>query len=234
MHPEAVFLFDIDGTLIRKAGDHHRQALVDSVLDVTGLHSSLDGIATQGMLDGDIVRRMLRNCGLDDASIEEKIPRVFQRAQEIYRCPALQEKVCPGVVELLNELRRREIPMGLVTGNLSAIAWRKMESAGLRQYFRFGAFAEMADTRAGLVGLALAQARELKLPGQKIQVAHCGDHPNDVEAAKLNGIRSIAVATGISSFEELSDCSPDILLNDMCSFDLTAIFENDSFSVTAG
>ena len=31
-------------------------------------------------------------------------------------------------------------------GNLSRIAWRKMEQAGLRQYLRFGAFAEQART----------------------------------------------------------------------------------------
>ena len=35
-----------------------------------------------------------------------------------------------------------------------------MESAGLRRYLRFGAFAELADDRAGLVCIALKEARE--------------------------------------------------------------------------
>jgi len=32
----ALVLFDIDGTLVRRAGPHHRQALVDAVHRVTG------------------------------------------------------------------------------------------------------------------------------------------------------------------------------------------------------
>jgi phosphoglycolate phosphatase-like HAD superfamily hydrolase len=36
-----------------------------------------------------------------------------------------------------------------------------------------------------------------------------------VEAAKLNGIRSIAVATGLCPAQELSSCCPDLLLPDL-------------------
>ncbi|MEK7405980.1 MAG: HAD hydrolase-like protein, partial [Acidobacteriota bacterium] len=42
-----------------------------------------------------------------------------------------------------------------------------------------------------------------------------GDTPADVLAAKANGLRSIAVATGISSFEELAAISPDLLVADL-------------------
>ena len=37
-------LFDIDGTLIRRAGPHHRQALIDAVRHVTGLETTTDHI----------------------------------------------------------------------------------------------------------------------------------------------------------------------------------------------
>ena len=50
--------------------------------------------------------------------------------------------------------------MGLVTGNLTRIGWWKLERAGLRRYFRFGAFGEMARNRAGLARLALRRARQ--------------------------------------------------------------------------
>ena len=60
---------------------------------------------------------------------------------------------------LLFRLLRRHVPTGLVTGNLTRIGWKKMEHAGLRHYFRFGAFAEQARDRAGLVRMAVRQAR---------------------------------------------------------------------------
>ena len=74
-------------------------------------------------------------------------------------CRTFRRKVCPGVRDLLRRLTARGVVIGLVTGNLSRIGWRKMERAGLRPYFRFGAFAEMARDRAGLVRIAIRRAR---------------------------------------------------------------------------
>ena len=62
--PSALVLFDIDGTLVRKAGPQHRQALEAAAKRVTGLDVTSQGIATQGMLDRDILRQMLEVKGL--------------------------------------------------------------------------------------------------------------------------------------------------------------------------
>ena len=40
----ALVLFDLDGTLVRRTGPRHRQALVDAVRRVTGLETSTDHI----------------------------------------------------------------------------------------------------------------------------------------------------------------------------------------------
>jgi beta-phosphoglucomutase-like phosphatase (HAD superfamily) len=56
-------LFDIDGTLIRHAGPHHRQALVKAVRRVTGLETTTDNIDTSGKLDRDIIREMMSRAG---------------------------------------------------------------------------------------------------------------------------------------------------------------------------
>ena len=101
------------------------------------------------MLDRDILGIMLANAGVNRAAIRRSMPDLIHQAQSVYlgTCPNLQRKVCPGVRTLLARLLRRHIPAGLVTGNLSRIGWKKMEHAQLRQYFRFGAFAEEARQR---------------------------------------------------------------------------------------
>ena len=83
---------------------------------------------------------------------------MMELAQRFYarRCPDLRAKVCPGARMLLYRLSRRDgVTTGLVTGNLTRIGWKKMERAGLRQYLRFGAFAELARDRAGIGAAAL-------------------------------------------------------------------------------
>ena len=41
---KALVLFDIDGTLLRRAGPHHREALAAAVKKVTGIVTTTDGV----------------------------------------------------------------------------------------------------------------------------------------------------------------------------------------------
>jgi phosphoglycolate phosphatase-like HAD superfamily hydrolase len=215
----ALVLFDIDGTLLRRAGPHHRNALVEATRRVTGIETSMDGVPVAGMLDRDIVTAMLQQAGASRAVIRGKMPEIVQTAQSIYSrgCPDLRCRVCPGARMLLYRLSRRGVPAGLVTGNLTRIGWKKMERAGLRDYLRFGAFAELAKDRAGLVRIAVRHARSQGWIDRKSPIALIGDHPNDIRAAKANSVRSVAVATGVIGAEELARHSPDLLVEDMRS-----------------
>jgi phosphoglycolate phosphatase-like HAD superfamily hydrolase len=218
----SLVLFDIDGTLIRRSGPHHREVLVEAVRRATGLETTTDHIPLHGMLDPDILTEMMRRAGATQALIRRALPEIVQDAQRRYvrRCPSLKRKTCPGARRLLERLRRRGILMGLVTGNLTRIGWKKVGRAGLKQYFRFGAFGEMSADRAGLVRLAIREARRAGWIERDARICLVGDSPNDVRAAQANRIVSIAVATGISSCEELAGLSPDVLLPDLRAFPL--------------
>jgi phosphoglycolate phosphatase len=218
-----LILFDIDGTLVRRAGPHHRQALVDAVRQVTGFETTTEGIPVHGMLDPDILAQMMRAAGLDDARISAQMAAIIEAAQDIYQTgvPDLRDKVCPGVIPLLDHMRARGITLALVTGNLTRIGWRKLERAGLHHYFRFGAFGEMAPTRGGLARLAIEQARREGMIDGNISLI--GDAPQDVFAARENGIRAIAVRTGITPPEDLEASAPDLLLDDLTQLDLSKI-----------
>lgn len=219
---QALVLFDIDGTLLRRAGPHHREALVKAARRVTGLETTTEGVPVQGMLDRDILTQMLLNAGVPLARIRRQMPAMVTLAQSIYirGCPDLRSKVCPGARMLLYKLSRRRIHAGLVTGNLTRIGWKKMERAGLRRYLQFGAFAELARDRAGLVRIAIRHARREGWIHAKSPISLIGDHPNDIRAAKANRVRSIAVATGVVSAEELATHSPDVLVPDLRSLSM--------------
>jgi phosphoglycolate phosphatase-like HAD superfamily hydrolase len=219
---DALVLFDIDGTLIRRAGPHHRDALVEAIRRTAHVETTTEGVPVAGMLDREILKTMMLRAGMSRAGIERVMPEVVARAQSIYvrRVPDISKKVCPGVRNLLRRLTARGAVIGLVTGNLSRIGWRKMERAGLRPYFRFGAFAELAHDRAGLVRIAIRRARKEGWIGRDSRISLIGDHPNDVLAARANGIRAIAVGTGIVPLEELQSHSPLIAIPDLRSLKL--------------
>jgi phosphoglycolate phosphatase-like HAD superfamily hydrolase len=184
---------------------------------ITGLDTTTDGIPVQGMLDPVILAAMMRRAGMKAAQIRAALPATIRAAERYYLrvCPELRDKHCPGVEPLLARLTRRNVLLALVTGNLTRIGWRKLERAGLAGYFRFGAFGEMAPTRAGLAKLAIRQARREKLIGRDAPISLIGDATSDILAAQANGIRSISVRTGITPVEDLVKLHPDILLKNL-------------------
>jgi phosphoglycolate phosphatase-like HAD superfamily hydrolase len=218
-------LFDIDGTLMRRAGPHHRQALVHGIRKVTGLETTTDGIPVQGMLDPAILAEMMRRAGAKRALIRQAMPEIQRAAERYYRrvCPPLEGKHCPGVPALLERLARHGSLLALVTGNLTRIGWRKLERAGIGHYFLYGAFGEMAATRGRLVKWAIREARlRHSLPAQA-PVALVGDATSDVIAARENGIRIVSVRTGITPVEDLEALQPDYLLRNLRDFRLRMV-----------
>jgi len=213
----SLVLFDIDGTLVRRAGPHHRLALIEAVKQVTAVETTTDGIPVHGMLDPDIITLMLAAAG-----IEGDMGRIIEAAQKIYDETVpddLSGAVCPGVVDLLEQLARNTT-LALVTGNLTRIGWRKLQRAGVDRYFRFGAFGEMAATRGGLARLAIERARA---EGPVGKIALIGDAPQDIQAARENGICSIAVRTGVTPPGDLEAWNPDYLYDDLTQLDLSII-----------
>jgi phosphoglycolate phosphatase-like HAD superfamily hydrolase len=215
----ALVLFDIDGTLLSKAGPHHRRALEAAARAVSGRAATTEGIPVAGMLDTDIVRAMLEESGTGRREAETMAAAVRREAMRRYRrsCPGLHAKVCPGVRSLLRALRREGAVTGLVTGNFNRIAWRKMERAGLKGFFRFGAFAGEGRTRGALARRAVKEARRRGWIDAESPVWLIGDHPNDIRAAREAGVASVAVGTGVVSLEELAVLGPDILVPDLRS-----------------
>ena len=219
-------LFDIDGTLIRSAGPQHKEALIRGIKTVAGVLTTLDGVPTSGMLDGDLIRAAMRATGCTDSSIDPVIHQIMREGERVYStiCPdELASKVCPGVRELLSRLQEKDCVLGLVTGNVSGIGWKKMELAGLRQYFSVGAFAQDASTRAGVARIAASRAADCGLVNEECKITLIGDHQNDIHAAKANGFRSVAVATGFSPMAELALQEPDVLVNDLAEFDAAVL-----------
>jgi len=220
--PRSVVLFDIDGTLIRNAGAHHKNALVAGIERVTGLSTTLDGVATSGMLDRDLIAAMMRAGGASERRISAAMRRIVDECQDVYlrACAAdLRERLCPGILPFLSELHGRGALIGAVTGNLSQIGWKKLELAGLREFFIVGAFAQDGTTRTRLARVAVQRAKKAGLIARSSRISLVGDHMNDIEAAKANQFQSVAVATGVTPYEQLQASRPDILVRDVTELD---------------
>jgi len=120
-------------------------------------------------------------------------------------------EICPSIRQLLQSIRDSGQLIGVASGNLETVGWRKLEAAGLREFFTFGCFSDHCESRVGIFRRAIETATQLL--GPQARTCFIGDTPADVQAAKEVGANILAVATGTFSFEELSACSPDLCVS---------------------
>jgi phosphoglycolate phosphatase-like HAD superfamily hydrolase len=196
-----LLLFDIDGTLLQGGAVEHAEALRTAAASVHGL-DALDGkVEVAGRTDRAIARDLLAHAGVSEIRDWE------QAAVEAYKPPDLTAKVAPGVAALLAELAARpdEFRLSLVTGNLEAIAHRKLAAAGIGHYFEAGqgGFGSDDEDRAKLPGIARARASSPPWPRERTVVI--GDTPRDIHCARADEVRVAAVATGHFSVEQLAE-----------------------------
>lgn len=212
---------------MRGAGQHHKQALIDGIRHVTGIETHLNGVPTSGMLDRDLIRLMLRNASVSERRIRTSLRQIIAESQKCYVASCsidLSPFLCAGVRDFIKDVSARGAVLGLVTGNFSQIGWRKVELAGLRDYFSLGAFAEDGRTRTRLAQVAAIRARKLGVVSKECRITLIGDHANDIDAAKANGFQSVAVATGLMPIEELRKCQPDFLVCNLAELDGRLVF----------
>ena len=123
----------------------------------------------------------------------------------------------PGIVELLNALKPRpHLAVALLTGNLARGAQIKLTHYGIWEFFEFGAYADDNADRNQLG--KYARARALEKHGVEFQPENIfviGDTPHDIDCGRAFGAKTVAIATGNFTSEQLASHDPDFLFDDL-------------------
>lgn len=213
-----VLLWDIDGTLLTtaRAGVF---ALEDAATEVCGIDVDFGKLRTAGLTDYEVCALAIRTAGRSDAP--ETVTR-FLRAYERHlpdRLHLRRGAVLPGVEAVLERLAARDDVVSLLlTGNTPAGARAKLAHYGLDRYLSDGAFCVDAGDRASIARQALALAAErVRADLSADRVTVIGDTPADVSCGKAIGARTIAIASGACSREELEACGASVVLDELPS-----------------
>lgn len=209
-------LFDIDGTLLL-VSNSNRQTLIDALTAVYGTEGNARSHNFAGKMDSVIIYEVLKHAGLNDDHIAEK----FHTVKHTY-IGLLKKKLRPedvmlmkGIPELLQTLsERKDIVLGLLTGNFEGSGRHKLELPALNHFFPFGAFADDAYHRNDLPAIAVQRAHNLTGKRFKAEeVVIIGDTEHDINCARTIQAKCIAVATGTYSSEQLNSHRPHALFD---------------------
>jgi phosphoglycolate phosphatase len=223
MSASRLLLFDIDGTMI-SCGGRGVRAMHRAIQELFGLPPVSVAVHAYGKTDPILFEEVGAAYGLSPAVVRERGAELAAHYVEVLAADLATAEACspkPGVEVLLATLqRRREVALGLVSGNLEVAAWLKLRSAGLHGYFAAGAFGSDSRERARLVELAMGRlAAQHGCQFSPRQVWVVGDTPADVASGRAHGTRTLAVATGGYSSAALAASGADRVLENLSATD---------------
>ena len=215
-----LFLFDIDGTLISARG--LPKIAMGNVLkrryECFTYDSDYD---FSGRTDPEIIESLLKfdNREFNDDLIREILHEFCLELQSQFTQNAAP-KIHPGVNVLIDQLHSMsDVFLGLVTGNIAEGARIKLEAANLRKYFPIGGFGDDSKHRSDLPPIAKARAEGfygVQFRSENTWII--GDSIHDITCAQENNLRCLAVATGWTTRETLSQKNPEYLETDLSNF----------------
>jgi phosphoglycolate phosphatase len=211
-------LFDLDGTLLQPRDPLHSRAFNEVLASFCGFHDSIDWSGTSGMVDRSILAVLFQRAGMDPATARGILTKACRQMAASYLRGPIEpnDRTLPGARVLLERLNTLGIRMGLLTGNVTEVAWGRVGQAGLRDYFVAGAFGDEAMRRSTLVRRAIRRCQTaLKCEFATREIVVVGDTPRDIQAARKAGVRCVAVATGGVTEEELQRERPHAVMPDL-------------------
>lgn len=213
-----LILFDIDGTLLvtQRAGTQSMQA---AARELFGDQFTFDGVEMGGWLDPLIWNTVAKANGIEDpASHHDRFRATYLRHFQERLAINPTVTALPGVTELIEALSQEtETCLGLLTGNYPETGRIKIEAAGL----------DLDSFAVAVWGVDGAHRRELPVVAMEQYAAHTGrtiepqdvlmigDTVHDIDCARANGCRCLAVVTGVGSAAELAALEPDLLVDDL-------------------
>jgi phosphoglycolate phosphatase len=221
-------LFDIDGTLITSRSEVKdggsrdgvgTASFIEAGRNLYGPAFTLEGVEIAGRLDSLIWRDAAARNGIRNHEAEhDRMRAEYARVLRVRLDAGATVRLLPGARDLVDEFARiQSVTLGLLTGNYPETGRMKLEAAGLdTSVFKVGAWGCDGDSRRALTPVAIQAHRSRS--GRAVESHHVviiGDTPHDVDCAKAHGCRSIAVATGAFSIEQLREAGADLAVHDL-------------------
>ena len=185
--------------------------------DLYGVRDAFTGVPFNGRTDAWILSQAGATHGVRLDDLVKFKPLYLRYLADELQHPGPRKGVMPGVRPLLDALSSRDdVFLALLTGNFAEGARIKLEYFDLWRYFSCGAFGDVVHERNHLLADALSQVRACS--GLAAEASHAviiGDTPLDIGVALAGGARSVGVATGSHTVDDLRAAGADLVLEDL-------------------
>lgn len=151
-----------------------------------------------------------RNTSMKDMALELgvpmwRLPLLYFKGRRVMRAHMDNLRAFAGMTEVIHELSDSGHKLYIISSNSGKNIRRFLIKKSLSQYFH------VVKGGAGLFGKDNLMKQMMKRQKMTGDVFYVGDETTDIRAAKVAGVKSVAVSWGFASKEELAAKEPDFL-----------------------
>lgn len=213
-----LIIFDLDQTLVDFLSVHD-QATMELFQKFFHTDASIKEIDYAGNSLIENFTRLAALKGIAADKIKNRAHELLGYYEEVFGKLLTQQSdkgILPGAKTLLNKLSKTDNFIVLYTGDSEGIVKHVFRVTGLGKFFRFAIYGNDAETRHGLIKLAIEKAQRVtsrEFRGRDVIVI--GDSIRDIDAGKKLNTMTISVATGFHSVAELKKHHPDYIFKSL-------------------
>lgn len=208
-----VLLFDLDGTLVDSATDLHRA--MDMSLNALQLPTVTEAQVRVWVGKGTALfcqSTLQHLTGKVDPAQQQQLLETFLK---IYNAdPCVETQPFDGILEFLEWGLAQKKTMICVTNKPEAPARAIVDHLGMTHYFADVIGGDRFEERKPHPRQLLHCVEQYAQ--SKDQVLMIGDSSNDVEAARRAGIDCVVVSYGYNHGENILDCQPQQVVDNLC------------------
>jgi phosphoglycolate phosphatase-like HAD superfamily hydrolase len=209
--------FDVDETLV-STGGAGAKSWRRGFDKLWGVDADISKFTKGGMTDPEVGRVTFNGVMGRDPKPDElaELMRLYLEFLPKEVASSKGYHVLPGAEDLLLQLIKEGILVGITSGAVEAATHIKLARAGLNQYFSFGGFGSDSNDRGDQTCTAIRRASlVMGATLDPSRVCVVGDTPIDIAAAHAAGAIGIGVATGKYDTGELTKAGADYVLSSL-------------------
>ncbi len=208
--PQGVF-FDLDGTLLESAPD----LLLAVEAAMRAIHRPVPDLERLRHWVGNGTEKLVQRA-ITGSMEAEADPALMQRAMPVFneayaRALGRASHPFPGVVETLERLQKRGLPMACITNKPQDFTEPLLRDHGLLAFFTVVVGGDRLPEKKPHPAPLRFAARGLGLPVDRCLMV--GDSRHDVEAARNAGCPVVAVSYGYNHGEDIRSARPDAVVD---------------------
>ncbi len=211
-------IFDTHDTVARNAKDISAYVR-ESIMNIYGVIVDVELSKYPGLTSKQIARSILLDNGFGEDEINPRLDRYMEDLPYSYYNVAWSDKiiVTDGARELLDELTKREIFIGIATGEAQRVAKMRLGKVKIDSYFKFGAYGEDGMIFNEILSKSIKIARDNGLQEDEGVVVVA--NPVSVSISKILGMKVVALETSENSRKELATAGADLIVKNFRDID---------------